>query len=253
MRFSYEVDVSAPVSHVRHVLDATDEYPSWSLLAYDGPDGVHLAVPVLGDRRIHLRVGLESRPDATVVTVGRGTSLRIQHRIAATAVGRSYTRVSVVTSTSGPLALLCPRAKLLDDLRTFVADAAGRAHWLRQAPDTAFEPAPCVAPSAVIAAEGLDRLRQHARELDGGVLAFDAAASCWLIDPAGRRFMRATLGEDPSTLTMFADWQALTKILVEGDDLVLTPQSGSPVRICGALRSDPAPPRAERFTLAQPA
>jgi hypothetical protein len=72
------------------------------------------------------------------------------------------------------------------------------------------------------------------------VVAVYAGASCWLFDCAHGRYLRAQPTADPRALLLFAHWEPMTDLRVDGDDLIVVGARGATVRV----HTDAAVPQA---------
>lgn len=63
------------------------------------------------------------------------------------------------------------------------------------------------------------------------MVAVHAGASCWLFDCAHGRYVRAQPTADPRALLLFAHWETMTDLRVDGDDLVVVGARGATVRV----------------------
>jgi hypothetical protein len=99
---------------------------------------------------------------------------------------------------------------------------------------------PGTLPAAGVSRAPLGQLRCSIRELEGGVVAVHAGASCWLFDCAHGRYLRAQPTADPRALLLFAHWEPMTDLRLDGDDLLVVGARGATVRV----RIEPEVPRA---------
>lgn len=90
---------------------------------------------------------------------------------------------------------------------------------------------PGTLPAAGASRAPLEQLRCSLRELEGGVVAVHAGASCWLFDCAHSRYVRAQPNADPRALMLFAHWEPMTDLRVDDGDLVVVGARGATVRI----------------------
>ncbi len=224
MHFDFQSNVPAPIDQVCHVVHAVDEYPAWNSRVRQAEDGLRWALPLVNGGEVDLRASVSVATNAAVISLRRRRLLGIEHRVELEATGPAHTDVRVATTTNGPLGLFADRFALFNSVRGLCLDLASRSRWLPQAPDTAYLPQP----SGFFPHDGgrtasLEQLRTISRELEGGILAIDAGASCLLLDLERRRFLRAEPGSDVARLVAFASWDHFEAVVYDGDDVVIVP------------------------------